>query len=179
MVYSTILIRLVVTADIEMTRVLDIHQCTVAVYSNYTVIHSLCFYTNKTEYGLYGSEKGTPFSLPMEDGVIVGFHGRAGQYVDAIGVYVKTMQQEVWFPKLENKMKAIVPRGPGPWGEHGGKEWDDEVFSGIWELHLHVGDSMIHAIHVLHESRDGKPVWSQKHPGAGGDKINTVIFYYY
>ena len=32
----------------------------------------------------------------MEDGVIVGFHGRASQYVDAIGVYVKTMQQEVW-----------------------------------------------------------------------------------
>ena len=73
---------------------------TVAVYSNYTVIHSLRFYTNKTEYGPYGSEKGTPFSLPMEGGVIVGFHGRAGHYVDAIGVYVKTMQREVWFPKV-------------------------------------------------------------------------------
>ena len=73
---------------------------TVAVYSNHTVIHSLRFYTNKTEYGPYGSEKGTPFSLPMEGGVIVGFHGRAGHYVDAIGVYVKTMQREVWFLKV-------------------------------------------------------------------------------
>uniref|UniRef100_A0A7N2M424 Jacalin-type lectin domain-containing protein n=2 Tax=Quercus lobata TaxID=97700 RepID=A0A7N2M424_QUELO len=144
---------------------------TVAVYSNYTVIHSLRFYTNKTEYGPYGSEKGTPFSLPMEGGVIVGFHGRAGHYVDAIGVYVKTMQRE-----LENKMKAVVPRGPGPWGGHGGKEWDDGVFSGIRELHLHVGDSVIHAIRVLYESRDGKPVWSHKHGGAGGDKINTIKF---
>ena len=72
----------------------------VAVYLNYTIIHSLRFYTNKTEYGPYGSEKGKPFSLPMEDGIIVGFHGRAGQYVDAIGVYIKTMQQEVWFPKV-------------------------------------------------------------------------------
>ena len=36
----------------------------------------------------------------MEDGVIVGFHGRGGQYVDAIGVYIKTMLQEVRFPKV-------------------------------------------------------------------------------
>ena len=76
-------------------------------------------------------------------------------------------------------MKAVVPRGPGPWGGHGGKEWDDGVFSGIRELHLHVGDSVIHAIRVLYESRDGKPVWSHKHGGAGGDKINTVIFFFF
>ncbi|KAF3947432.1 hypothetical protein CMV_026430 [Castanea mollissima] len=53
-------------------------------------------------------------------------------------------------------------------------EWDDGVFPAIRELHLHVGDSVIHAIRVLYESRDGKPVWSQKHGGAGGDKINTI-----
>ena len=76
-------------------------------------------------------------------------------------------------------MKAVVPRGPGPWGGHGGKEWDDGVFLGIRELHLHVGDSVIHAIRVLYESRDGKPVWSHKHGGAGGDKINTVIYLFF
>ena len=33
---------------------------------------------------------------------------------------------------------------------------------------------MIHAIRVLYESRDRKPVWSHEHGGVGGDKINTV-----
>ena len=40
-------------------------------------------------YGPYGSEKGTAFSLPMENGEIVGFHDVEGSYVNAIGVYVK------------------------------------------------------------------------------------------
>ena len=40
-------------------------------------------------YGPYGSEQGTPFSVPMENGEIVGFHGFEGSYVIAIGVYVK------------------------------------------------------------------------------------------
>ena len=46
---------------------------------------------------------GKPFSHSMEGGVIVGFHGRAGDYVDAIGAYVKIMPKEVWsllFPKV-------------------------------------------------------------------------------
>ncbi|KAB1220612.1 Agglutinin [Morella rubra] len=41
------------------------------------------------KYGPYGSETGTPFSLPMEGGAIVEFHGRAdNKGVHAIGVYV-------------------------------------------------------------------------------------------
>ena len=39
----------------------------------------------------------------MESGVIVKLHGRAGEYVDAIGAYVNTTQKEVWsllFPKV-------------------------------------------------------------------------------
>ena len=64
-------------------------------------------------------------------------------------------------------MKVAVSRGPGLWGGHG-------VFPAIRELHLHFGDSVIHAILMLYESRDRKPVWSQKHGGAGGDKINMV-----
>ena len=53
-------------------------------------------------------------------------------------------------------------------------EWDDGVFLAIRELRLHVGDSVIHAIHVLYESKDGKPVWSLKHGGNGGDQIKKV-----
>ncbi|KAM3749711.1 hypothetical protein ACB098_05G208000 [Castanea mollissima] len=135
------------------------------------VIRSLRFKTNKTEYGPYGTVAGQPFSCSMEGGVIVGFHGRAGDYVDAIGAYVKITPKE-----QDNTLKMVlpVPRGPGPWGGHGGMEWDDGVFSAIRELQLHVGDSVIHAIRVLYESRDGKPVWSQKHGGEGGDQVNTI-----
>ena len=64
-------------------------------------------------------------------------------------------------------MKVAVPRGPGLWGGPG-------VFPAIRELHLHFGDSVIHAIRVLYESKDGKPIWSPKHGGDGGDQIKTV-----
>ena len=72
------------------------------------------------------------------------------------------------------KMVLPVPRGPRPWGGHGGMEWDDGVFLAIRELRLHVGDSVIHAICVLYASKDGKLVWSLKHGGNGGDQIKKV-----
>ena len=67
------------------------------------VIRSLSFKSNKTKYGPYGTVAGQPFSYHTEGCIIVGFHGRAGDYVDAIGAYVKIMPKEVWsllFPKV-------------------------------------------------------------------------------
>ncbi|EXB51027.1 hypothetical protein L484_023729 [Morus notabilis] len=52
------------------------------------VIRSLTFKTNKKTYGPYGDEEGTPFSLPIENGLIVGFKGRSGFVLDAIGFYL-------------------------------------------------------------------------------------------
>ena len=81
---------------------------TTGIVGKYTVIKSLRFYSNRTKYGPYGHEIGESFSFLMEGGVIVGFHGRSGALVDAIGVYVKTfipscalspgftMHQKVW-----------------------------------------------------------------------------------
>ena len=52
-------------------------------------MRSLCFVTKQNRYGPYGSNgKGTPFSYDGKDGVIVGFHVRAGKYIEGIGVYV-------------------------------------------------------------------------------------------
>ena len=54
-------------------------------------------------YGPYGAEIGQQFSHPKDSGLIVGLHGRAGEYVDAIGAYVNPKQKEVWsllFPKV-------------------------------------------------------------------------------
>ncbi|XP_009795367.1 putative late blight resistance protein homolog R1B-16 isoform X1 [Nicotiana sylvestris] len=58
-----------------------------------SIIKSLCFITNAKNYGPFGCEAaGTPFSLVMEEGVaIVGFHGRSGLFLDAIGVYLQKL----------------------------------------------------------------------------------------
>lgn len=62
-------------------------------YGNYrglTVITSLSFITNlNTTYGPFGKATGTAFSNPIQGGVVVGFHGKSGYYIDSIGIYVK------------------------------------------------------------------------------------------
>ncbi|XP_072956338.1 protein GOS9-like [Typha angustifolia] len=53
------------------------------------VVRSLTFGTNfSSTYGPYGVEEGTHFSVPLEEGKIVGFFGRSGALLDAIGVYL-------------------------------------------------------------------------------------------
>ena len=59
------------------------------LYEKAYCIESLFFHTNLNKYGPFGPTNGTPFELCMKDGVIVGFHGRSGVYINAIGVYVK------------------------------------------------------------------------------------------
>ncbi|KAG6598470.1 Pentatricopeptide repeat-containing protein, partial [Cucurbita argyrosperma subsp. sororia] len=54
-------------------------------------VRSLTFMSNKRKFGPYGVELGTIFSFPATEGKIVGFHGRSGLYLDAIGVYLKPM----------------------------------------------------------------------------------------
>lgn len=54
-----------------------------------TIIKSLTFHTTKGKYGPYGEEHGVPFTSDMKEGMIVGFHGRKGLFLDAIGVHVK------------------------------------------------------------------------------------------
>ncbi|KAG8388372.1 hypothetical protein BUALT_Bualt02G0119100 [Buddleja alternifolia] len=52
------------------------------------VIRSLTFKTNQKTFGPYGVEEGTPFSFSMEGGKVVGFKGRSGWYMDAIGFHI-------------------------------------------------------------------------------------------
>jgi hypothetical protein len=53
-----------------------------------TVVKSLAFYTNKKKYGPFRDEQGISFSSRSNNGVIVGFHGRKGWFIDSIGVHV-------------------------------------------------------------------------------------------
>lgn len=57
------------------------------------VITSLTLVTNFATYGPFGHGGGTPFRTPAQrNGSIVGFFARAGQRVDAIGVYINSEQ---------------------------------------------------------------------------------------
>lgn len=64
-------------------------------------VRSLTFMSNKRKFGPYGVELGTIFSFPATEGKIVGFHGRSGLYLDAIGVYLKPMP-------IQTPSKAII-----------------------------------------------------------------------
>ncbi|XP_021911591.1 jacalin-related lectin 3 [Carica papaya] len=59
------------------------------MYMGPNVIKSLTFHTNKGKHGPYGEEQGPTFSNKINQGKIVGFHGKEGLFLDAIGVYVK------------------------------------------------------------------------------------------
>lgn len=56
------------------------------------MIRSLTFNSNKRKFGPFGVEVGTPFSMPMEGGQIVGFKGTSGWYLDAIGFYIAKLK---------------------------------------------------------------------------------------
>lgn len=66
------------------------------------LVRSLSFESNKKTYGPFGVEQGTCFSVPLTGAKIVGFHGRCGWYLDAIGVYLKSLKQP-------NPSKSLAP----------------------------------------------------------------------
>ncbi|KAL2234786.1 jacalin-related lectin 19-like [Sesamum indicum] len=63
-------------------------HCSPVVCGGSPVIRSLTFKSNRRTFGPFGVEEGVPFSFPMEGGQIVGFKGRAGWYLDAIGFHI-------------------------------------------------------------------------------------------
>lgn len=53
-------------------------------------VRSISFYTNLGKYGPFGREIGKCFQSPvLNGGKIVGFHGRSGFRLDALGVHVE------------------------------------------------------------------------------------------
>lgn len=56
------------------------------------LVQSLSFETNLRKHEANGPTNGTRFDFNTKDKVIVGFHGRNGLSIDAIGVYFKTFR---------------------------------------------------------------------------------------
>ncbi|WMV48032.1 hypothetical protein MTR67_041417 [Solanum verrucosum] len=63
---------------------------TYGLYGPYLIIKSIKVHTNLSHHGPMGSviDTDTNFSFIMQGGVVVGFHGFSGLFLDAIGLYV-------------------------------------------------------------------------------------------
>lgn len=58
-------------------------------YGGCFLVGSVTFVSNRRTFGPYGMGEGAPFELPAAGGRIIGFHGRSGGLLNALGTYVK------------------------------------------------------------------------------------------
>nr|TKS10118.1 hypothetical protein D5086_0000087040 [Populus alba] len=160
-----------------------------------TIVKSLTFYTNERKYGPFGDEQGISFSSGFNNGVIVGFHGRKGWFIDSIGVHVlegtlpisrpiprptyesfDSNEVQVYYEVIPRAAKEATPPVSGPWGGGGGKPWDDGVFSGVKKTFLTKGEA-IYCIQIKYD-RNGQSVWSVRHGGGSEGSSNIIKFDY-
>ncbi|KAH7833431.1 hypothetical protein Vadar_006281 [Vaccinium darrowii] len=124
-------------------------------------IVSLCFYTNLNKYGPFGTTNGScSLIIPMEGGVIAGFHGRrVDTYLTAIGIFltpkVNSLHpiQDPDYTPINLKAKISGEEGwisLGPWGGNGGVDWAYKPDGPIMQISIRYGE-VIESI--LFESR--------------------------
>lgn len=78
------------------------------VHGGTPVIRSLTFKSNRRTFGPYGIEEGTPFSVPIEGGQIVGFKGRSDWYLDAIGFHLSRVPQKTILKKVQQGIRRLA-----------------------------------------------------------------------
>ncbi|XXG45955.1 hypothetical protein AAC387_Pa02g0906 [Persea americana] len=71
------------------------------------VIRSLTFKSNRRTFGPYGVEEGIPFTFAMEGGLIAGFKGRSGWYLDSIGFRLSRLQGSSIRGVMQRKLKKL------------------------------------------------------------------------
>ncbi|XP_037432075.1 horcolin [Triticum dicoccoides] len=77
------------TINLDATNYVTEISGTVGKFGTDEIVTSLKIVTSKGVTKTYGSGTGTPFRVPVLDGgKIVGFFGRAGAFLDAIGFYI-------------------------------------------------------------------------------------------
>ncbi|XP_020257669.1 jacalin-related lectin 3 isoform X1 [Asparagus officinalis] len=77
----------------------------IASDGNHSVVKSLTFHTTRGKYGPFGEELGTYFTSMTTQGKVVGFHGRCGLYLDAIGVHMQH-----WLGERKQAGKSILSK---------------------------------------------------------------------
>ncbi|KAH6824939.1 hypothetical protein C2S53_008202 [Perilla frutescens var. hirtella] len=157
--------------------------------------HSICslvFYTNKTQYGPFGTESGAAFSANAKGtAVITGFHGGCGRFLDAIGVYLMPVSSLEKKPHLgfcsicssssscSSTDHLSPPRSAGPWGGAGGGDWDDGVFSAVKGVHVRLRSDtrVVSGVQFCYEGKDGEDFLSPLHGTIHEDmQRKTIVF---
>ncbi|XP_073009081.1 jacalin-related lectin 3-like [Typha latifolia] len=92
-------------------------------FEDWLVIRLLTFASNRETYGPYGCQEGTPFSLPADNGQIIGFHSiqkkvlygsqdlwdiMENDYVQPVNVTMLTLQQLNELKKTREKDKKTL-----------------------------------------------------------------------
>ncbi|KAJ0242242.1 Jacalin-related lectin 5 [Hirschfeldia incana] len=149
-----------------------------------TLITSLYFTTSKgftsPLFGIESEKKGTEFEFKGENGgKLIGFHGRGGNAIDAIGAYFDTSSQgsDGGEPSTNNpKPKPDdVPGKKGPLGGDKGKEFDDVGFEGVKKVTVGADDYSITYIKIEY-LKDGK-VEIVEHGTASGKLEEFAVDY--
>ncbi|XP_038898850.1 jacalin-related lectin 19-like isoform X2 [Benincasa hispida] len=71
-------------------------------YDEHYVIRSLTFESNKRSFGPFGQNYGIPFWFPTSGLVkVVGFHGKAGWFLDSIGIKVVPVHNNTIISSVE------------------------------------------------------------------------------
>ncbi|KAJ9568402.1 hypothetical protein OSB04_004368 [Centaurea solstitialis] len=83
------------------------HYCPV-VYGGSPVIRSLTLKTNQRTFGPFGVEEGTPFNFSTDGGLVVGFYGRGGWFLDSIGFYISWPKTGL-FNRIHTMFKGFNP----------------------------------------------------------------------
>ncbi|KAG8377792.1 hypothetical protein BUALT_Bualt08G0070500 [Buddleja alternifolia] len=156
---------------------------TYGLHGGFVIVKSLRFYTKLNEYGPFGSESGTPFSIRRKGCRIIGIHGRHGGYIDSVGGYLMPQCSfSVPVPLTEhsqnNLMKNtfVLLRDPGPWGGEDGRVFDDGVFRKVKEIHVHLcgtGDA-ISGVQFKYLKKKGDEFWSHVHGARGEDIVKKI-----
>ncbi|KAI8527104.1 hypothetical protein RHMOL_Rhmol12G0050000 [Rhododendron molle] len=131
-------------------------------------IKSLLFNTNIKKYGPFGSGGDHSVSIPIEGGVIAGFHGRGNRYVDAIGIFVA--------PKVKGKIRGEEGWiSFGPWGGNDGVDWTYKANGPIMQISICYGEA-INSVLFRSRSCDGLVIGSSEEFGATGSRTTKTFF---
>ncbi|EOA30607.1 hypothetical protein CARUB_v10013738mg [Capsella rubella] len=107
------------------------------------VVTMLIFKTSKNKTaGPFGLEGSTRFEFKQEGFKIAGFHGRAGDSVNAIGVYLA--------PLGTIPLTPATQKLPG-FGSEGGTLWDDGAFDGVRKVSVGQAQDGIGAVQFVYD----------------------------
>jgi hypothetical protein len=119
----------------------------------YEIITSVTFISNKAVYGPYGAVEGERFTS-RGPGNVVGFFGRAGSYVDQLGVFTSSTE-------------TVSAGVEGSWGGDGGYAFSDGRGE-IVEITINYNSDQIVSLQATYDHH-GHRFPGAVHGGEGGE----------